>query len=75
MTASHFFDAIGLLRKIRTSQAEPIRRAAEACADSIGTGKLVHTLHVEVNLNLPREGSAREPNDVDYALWRRRSSR
>lgn len=44
MTASHFFDAaIGLLRQIRTSQAEPIRRAAEACAYSIGAGKLVHT--------------------------------
>lgn len=44
MTASRFFDAaIGLLQEIRTSQAEPIRVAAEACADSIGSGKLVHT--------------------------------
>jgi uncharacterized phosphosugar-binding protein len=35
--------AIALLRKIGTSQAEPIRRAAAACADSIGASKLVHT--------------------------------
>jgi len=32
--------------------------------------------HVEVNLNLPREGSAREQNDAGYAeLWRRLASR
>ena len=32
--------------------------------------------HVEVNLNLPREGSAREQNDAGYAeLWRRLSAR
>lgn len=44
MTASRFFDAaIGMLQRIQASQAEPIRRAAEACADSIGSGKLVHT--------------------------------
>lgn len=44
MTANRFFDAaIDLLRQIQTSQAEPIRRAAEACADSIAAGKLVHT--------------------------------
>jgi uncharacterized phosphosugar-binding protein len=44
VTANRFFDAaIGLLGQIATSQAEPIRRAAEACADSIGSGKLVHT--------------------------------
>jgi uncharacterized phosphosugar-binding protein len=34
------------------------------------------TPHVEVNMNLPREGSAREQNDAGYAeLWRRLSSR
>jgi uncharacterized phosphosugar-binding protein len=44
VTASRFFDAaIGMLQRIQASQAEPIRRAAEACADSIGSGKLVHT--------------------------------
>jgi hypothetical protein len=32
--------------------------------------------HVEVNLNLPREGSARAQNDAGYAeLWRRIASR
>jgi len=32
--------------------------------------------HVEVNLNLPREGSARAQNDAGYAeLWRRLASR
>jgi uncharacterized phosphosugar-binding protein len=44
VTASRFFDAaISMLQRIQASQAEPIRRAAEACADSIGSGKLVHT--------------------------------
>ena len=34
------------------------------------------TPHVEVNLNLPREGSARAHNDAGYAeLWRRIASR
>lgn len=44
MTATRFLDAaIGLLGQLQASQAGPIRRAAEACADSIGAGKLVHT--------------------------------
>jgi hypothetical protein len=30
------------------------------------------TPHVEVNLNLPREGSAREQNNAGYAELRRR---
>ena len=43
MTASAFFQrARTLLEQLAHSQAEPIRRAAEACAGSIGTGKLVH---------------------------------
>lgn len=44
MNATRYLDAaIGLLQQLESSQAEPIRRAAEACADSIGAGKLVHT--------------------------------
>lgn len=44
MTASRFFDvAIEMLRQVREGQADVIRAAAEACADSIGAGKLVHT--------------------------------
>lgn len=44
MSALRFFDiAIELLRGVQTGQAHAIRRAADACADSIGAGKLVHT--------------------------------
>jgi uncharacterized phosphosugar-binding protein len=42
--AAEYLDvAIGLLQQLRASQTEAIRQAAEACADSIGSGKLVHT--------------------------------
>jgi uncharacterized phosphosugar-binding protein len=43
MTASAFFQqARRLLEQLEHGQAEAIRRAAEACASSIGAGKLVH---------------------------------
>jgi uncharacterized phosphosugar-binding protein len=42
--AAHYLDvAIGLLQQLKASQTEAIRQAAAACADSISSGKLVHT--------------------------------
>ncbi len=44
MTATRFFDAaLDLVTRIRDTQSGAIRRAAEACADSIGSGNLVRT--------------------------------
>jgi uncharacterized phosphosugar-binding protein len=46
---------------------------SETAATLVARGQ---TPHVEVNLNLPREGSARDQNNAGYAeLWRRLASR
>ncbi|MBA3875514.1 MAG: hypothetical protein C0498_01030 [Anaerolinea sp.] len=43
MSATRYFDRVrGLLDQLAETQSGAIRRAAEACASSIGDGKLVH---------------------------------
>src|SRR5882762_9309471 len=60
---SEWIDAgIGILQKIRDTQADPIERASELCAEAIGAGGFVHLFgtghsRIPVEEMFPRYGS------------------